>query len=182
MITKVCTRCGIQKPIEDFPIHRSSRDGHKGYCKACHSESQRKGRLQRVEGFRPDPGYESLYRAMMDALVHDWHRGFKFVFVGGDDHGEPDGDDWQGFAVTRKTMRDAIMGPNFDYYAKALDIPYSVEAMRRGFLHRLGIERMTDYCEVCDQECQEYDNDGNCVHDLCRVDRDAMRAESLEVR
>ena len=35
-----------------------------------------------------------------------------------------------------------------------------------------------DKCIVCNRFCSEYDNDGNCVHHLCKVDRDALQSES----
>ena len=32
---KRCFKCGIEKPIEDFYVHRMMADGHLGKCKAC---------------------------------------------------------------------------------------------------------------------------------------------------
>jgi hypothetical protein len=36
--TKICKRCGIEKPIEMFSLHRRSKDGHTIYCKPCEVE------------------------------------------------------------------------------------------------------------------------------------------------
>ena len=33
-------------------------------------------------------------------------------------------------------------------------------------------------CEECGKDCMEYDSNGVCIHDLCKVDKDAMQAES----
>jgi hypothetical protein len=33
-----------------------------------------------------------------------------------------------------------------------------------------------EYCDVCGKPCDDHDNDGNCVHDLCAADRDAMQS------
>lgn len=33
---KRCTRCGVEKPLEDFYHDRTARDGHYPSCKACH--------------------------------------------------------------------------------------------------------------------------------------------------
>lgn len=35
---KKCPRCGETKPISDFGINRSRKDGHTGYCKSCTSK------------------------------------------------------------------------------------------------------------------------------------------------
>jgi len=34
-------------------------------------------------------------------------------------------------------------------------------------------------CVVCGRPCTECDNDGNPIHDECKVNRDAMQADSL---
>jgi len=36
-----------------------------------------------------------------------------------------------------------------------------------------------DDCPECGKPCTEHDNDGNTIHDACRIDRDAMQADSL---
>jgi hypothetical protein len=32
---KKCSDCGIEKPLDEFPKHKQTRDGHRGQCKAC---------------------------------------------------------------------------------------------------------------------------------------------------
>lgn len=43
---KWCTKCNQYKPIDDFPLNKSRKDGHAGECKRCHNawtlEYQRK--------------------------------------------------------------------------------------------------------------------------------------------
>lgn len=34
-ITKLCTKCGLDKPIEQFDHQKGTKDGYKYYCKAC---------------------------------------------------------------------------------------------------------------------------------------------------
>lgn len=33
---KICTKCKIEKPLTEFSINQSKRDGHSSECKACH--------------------------------------------------------------------------------------------------------------------------------------------------
>ena len=33
--TKVCSRCGRELPLTEFPKNAQSRDGHLGVCKEC---------------------------------------------------------------------------------------------------------------------------------------------------
>lgn len=35
MKTKVCTKCGLEKPIDEFVKRSSSSDGHASWCKQC---------------------------------------------------------------------------------------------------------------------------------------------------
>lgn len=46
---KKCPRCGEVKPISEFGINRTRKDGHTGYCKVCTSEVY--------------PAYKQKYRA-----------------------------------------------------------------------------------------------------------------------
>lgn len=36
METKVCSKCGIEKPIEDFVKNAKMKDGYANHCKECH--------------------------------------------------------------------------------------------------------------------------------------------------
>jgi hypothetical protein len=35
MDTKICSRCKVEKPINDFPLHKSLKSGRNSWCKAC---------------------------------------------------------------------------------------------------------------------------------------------------
>lgn len=35
--SKVCTKCGIEKPLTEFYKNKQSKDGYRFYCKACNS-------------------------------------------------------------------------------------------------------------------------------------------------
>jgi hypothetical protein len=39
--TKPCTKCGIDKPLEDFAKNRTNRDGHVSICKTCFNKNTR---------------------------------------------------------------------------------------------------------------------------------------------
>lgn len=41
--TKVCTVCGRELPIDSFPTHPKSKDGHTSTCKECHSKKLSEG-------------------------------------------------------------------------------------------------------------------------------------------
>lgn len=36
--TKVCRKCGEEKPLSDFYEAKATGDGKQAYCKRCHSE------------------------------------------------------------------------------------------------------------------------------------------------
>lgn len=40
-MNKKCTKCGIEKPIEEFYKNKSKRDGHSSICKNCQKESDK---------------------------------------------------------------------------------------------------------------------------------------------
>lgn len=39
---KTCSKCQCEKSLEDFYIRKDRKDGHAGYCKACHKISHAK--------------------------------------------------------------------------------------------------------------------------------------------
>lgn len=45
MITKICTRCGVEKDLEDFrPYVGRSRDGRRPLCRLCHRAYEKRWR------------------------------------------------------------------------------------------------------------------------------------------
>lgn len=45
--TKQCTRCQVEKPLDQYYRSRTNRDGLYGTCKACHGDQTREGRAAR---------------------------------------------------------------------------------------------------------------------------------------
>lgn len=43
--SKVCSRCKIDKPHSAYSVHKSGKDGFRGYCRACDAEHSRAYRL-----------------------------------------------------------------------------------------------------------------------------------------
>lgn len=37
MESKLCTSCGVEKPLDEFNKNRARSDGHQNYCKTCSS-------------------------------------------------------------------------------------------------------------------------------------------------
>lgn len=49
---KVCKKCGIEKPIEDFYVHSQMGDGHLNFCKECVKQRVHKHRQDNIERIR----------------------------------------------------------------------------------------------------------------------------------
>lgn len=49
MITKSCTKCGVEKPLEEFYRGSKSADGYKSRCKVCTEELRRLNRPIKVK-------------------------------------------------------------------------------------------------------------------------------------
>ena len=49
MKTKVCTKCGKEKPLSEFHKRKESKDGYKSRCKECIKEIDHEYRLKSVE-------------------------------------------------------------------------------------------------------------------------------------
>ena len=47
-MTKHCPKCNSDKPIDDFSLDKSSKDGKQARCKQCHSE-YRKNNIERIK-------------------------------------------------------------------------------------------------------------------------------------
>lgn len=41
-MTKVCKKCGLEKPLSDFYKKIRSIDGYRGYCKSCWADNNKK--------------------------------------------------------------------------------------------------------------------------------------------
>lgn len=49
---KVCKKCGIEKPIDDFYVHSRMSDGHLSFCKDCVRDRISKYRQENLERIR----------------------------------------------------------------------------------------------------------------------------------
>ena len=59
MIEKVCNHCGRTLPIEYFYKDKSSKDGHKGYCRECQCAFVKEYRLRNLDKVKT---YQAKYR------------------------------------------------------------------------------------------------------------------------
>ena len=50
--TKVCSRCGRELPLSEFPKSSTCRGGHSGVCKKCKAEQERDYRRNLAEKAR----------------------------------------------------------------------------------------------------------------------------------
>jgi 5-methylcytosine-specific restriction endonuclease McrA len=41
METKICTCCGVEKPLSEYYKEAKGRDGHRGNCKLCHNSHKK---------------------------------------------------------------------------------------------------------------------------------------------
>jgi hypothetical protein len=48
-MTKQCRNCGIEKPLENYPKHKSTKDGYDTLCKICTNEYAKQRRLNNIE-------------------------------------------------------------------------------------------------------------------------------------
>lgn len=61
--TKRCTKCGEEKPLEQFPRAKQNRDGLSSWCRQC-TNNQRKQRYQN------DPAYKEQMKARTREIYH----------------------------------------------------------------------------------------------------------------
>lgn len=50
--TKICTKCGIEKPLSEFSTHKKTKDGLRISCKKCSYIRHKKYRLKNKEKIR----------------------------------------------------------------------------------------------------------------------------------
>jgi hypothetical protein len=58
---KVCTLCGEEKTLEEFPVKKNGKLGRHSHCRECFNENRRKYdsdyRERKREKYQQDPGY-----------------------------------------------------------------------------------------------------------------------------
>jgi len=76
-MAKVCKKCEVGKPLEDFPKHPECRDGRKGVCKVCtyagqKARSKSGGAISQKKYRKTPRGYiMQTYRNML-SRVRGW--------------------------------------------------------------------------------------------------------------
>lgn len=46
MTTKICTKCGEEKSINEFYPHKGYKDGHHSWCKDCHAKYHKQEKIK----------------------------------------------------------------------------------------------------------------------------------------
>jgi hypothetical protein len=64
--TKVCAQCQTKKPIDEFGILKSSKDGHNSVCFECKRKRDRDSRAKKAKKARP-PAHERTCDKRKDA-------------------------------------------------------------------------------------------------------------------
>lgn len=52
MATKVCFKCNVEKPLDEFYKHPAMDDGHVGKCKECNKKDVRENRAKKLDHYR----------------------------------------------------------------------------------------------------------------------------------
>ena len=75
---KVCKKCGIEKPIEDFYIHNQMRDGYLSFCKDCVKDrvsNHRQENLERIRKYdRNRPNAKERIKKEYEAIKNNKER------------------------------------------------------------------------------------------------------------
>ena len=80
MKTKPCSKCGAEKPLDEFPKQSASKDGHRPDCKVCSSAWQREYRVSNrerkaaylAEWRAANPDSDAEYRATLEGQSARW--------------------------------------------------------------------------------------------------------------
>lgn len=73
-MTKTCTACQTEKPIEEFPLRRDTANGRRAQCRRCHNarRDRRRGH-ERGTDYTPRPGGPRLdpgpFRAWLESRL-----------------------------------------------------------------------------------------------------------------
>lgn len=63
---KICTVCHIEKPLEEFYLHKSHQWGVSGHCKVCCGIDNRKRYHDKLK-------HDPQYKKERSEYSHDWH-------------------------------------------------------------------------------------------------------------
>jgi hypothetical protein len=75
MLTKICTRCKVQKPTTDYSIAKRETDGLQHRCKVCNSIVAREYRLKNVEKEKiRHSEYHAANKDKINTRVSQWQK------------------------------------------------------------------------------------------------------------
>lgn len=70
-LTKICTKCKIEKPIKDFSKHKITKDGLNHRCRECNSDRHKKYYQEHEQEHRD---YNKKYRQEHGQERRDYHK------------------------------------------------------------------------------------------------------------
>lgn len=93
--TKICTKCSIEKEIENFYVRRTRNNQRKSICKQCEclSKAPKIKPIKNLEGeiWKDIPGYEGIYQASTEGrikrIMHRTHATNKLMKYGQNKNG-----------------------------------------------------------------------------------------------
>lgn len=71
--TKVCKKCEIEKPIEEFHKEKGSPDGRRATCKQCRAEAIRESQLNPKVKPIPQPGHRFCTKCEIEKPLEAFH-------------------------------------------------------------------------------------------------------------
>lgn len=80
-VSKTCTRCKLELPLEDFPVRKEMLDGRHSHCLACgkldtkESADRKRERMLQIRGPKPPPAECSVDGCHRRAISRGWCKG-----------------------------------------------------------------------------------------------------------
>ena len=124
--TKVCTKCGEDKPFSEYPKRKVSKDGHRNDCKVCHKAAKKAyneaNREKRAAYFKAYYEANREKRKARDKAYHEANREERNAY----------------YKAYREANREKLRAANKAYYAEkwANDPAYRTAATHRTNLRR----------------------------------------------
>lgn len=71
-MNKICSKCGLEKPIDEFVINNSKKDKHGSWCKECHRKVCNEYYLTHKSVIRKNAkNYQEKMRAFVNSFKKD---------------------------------------------------------------------------------------------------------------
>ena len=71
-MNKICSKCGLEKPINEFVKNKTKKDGYTSYCKECHRKTCRAYYLNNKQVIRK---HAKIYQNKMKDFVNHFKKG-----------------------------------------------------------------------------------------------------------